>query len=116
MSHTELKKPEGWFWGHIFSVLFLNFSYESRFFWWGKSDLWSCKQVVPFRFLKLYMVEFLAMSTKATLFMVFYTILVVFGFLPFENLMLGIVALVLFSLTFSLLAAIIDYFSIMKNR
>lgn len=61
------KRDLEWFLRHIFSTLFLQFGFESKEFWFGKSDPWDKTQKVKFRFFKMYVAVYFGFVTKGAI-------------------------------------------------
>ena len=60
----KLEKSErslNWLLSHIFGFLTLNFSYDTREFWWSEEDILDKKQKVRFRYLKIWLANCIAL-------------------------------------------------------
>ncbi len=60
----KLEKSErslNWLLSRIFGFLTLNFSYDTREFWWGDEDILDKNQNIRFRLLKIWIANFIAL-------------------------------------------------------
>ena len=62
-----MRKNFSWLIGYVLSPLFLQFGFDSKDFWFGKSNPWDKNEYVRFRYFKMYISTYIGLSLKMCL-------------------------------------------------